>query len=183
MQVTGTIGNVQARIDNNTGAQRFWQAHGKTNYVFEMSINTPTGPEIGEISSQTANVYPKPIGAPITVNVTDGQYGRKFSAVQEQQGQQQPFQQGGQTNYPSQPQQQAPPQNQPRDFDKENRGKCRFGLYAQRLGSGVSPVDLANDRASLEAIEILIGYSMNGLPQAQQPQYGSNPALDQDVPF
>ncbi len=179
MQIQGTIGNVQARVDPNTNEQRFWQAHGKTNYVYDMSITTPVGPEVGEISSQTANVYPKAIGSFITVNVTDSQYGRKFSAVQEQQGGQQPQQQAP-------PPQQRPPQNKPRDYDMENTGKCRYGLYAASMQSGTKAIGLANDRAELEAIEVLARYSVFGLPPARQqepPQQQSQEEYDYNRAF
>ncbi len=55
-------------------------------------------------------------------------------------------------------------QPKPRDYDKENRGKCRFGLYQACLQAGLPPVGLVEDWTILNAIEILVGYSMDGLP-------------------
>lgn len=51
-----------------------------------------------------------------------------------------------------------------RDYDKENRGKCRFGMYQACLQAGLDPTDLSRDWPVLDAIEVLVGYSMNGLP-------------------
>ncbi|MCK5610221.1 hypothetical protein KAR91_50580 [Candidatus Pacearchaeota archaeon] len=55
-------------------------------------------------------------------------------------------------------------QPKPRDYDKENRGKCRFGFYQACLQAGLPPVGLIEDWALLNAIEKLVGYSMDGLP-------------------
>lgn len=61
----------------------------------------------------------------------------------------------------------------PRDFDKENRGKCRFGYYQAMIGNGVLPAVLVNDGESLKAIEQLIDWSMNGFPvEPVDEQYG-----------
>lgn len=167
MQVTGQILAVSPRYDQNN-VQMQWQAHGKTFYTFDMLVQGPNGQVSGEISSTSANVYPKSAGEQITVDSYEQNGYPKLRAIQQDQqqgGQQQaPQQQVNQGNY--QPPSQAPQ----RDYDKENRGKCRFGLYAQLLGSGVKPLDLANDRAALMAVETLIEYSMTGIPKADYPQ-------------
>ena len=100
MQVTGTIDVVRPRIDTNTNAQRSWQSYGKTNFVYDMTISGQNGPISGEISSRKEGQYPKNVGDQITVNVTTNDYGNKFSAVLDQQGQQQ-----GNQGYQQQPQQ------------------------------------------------------------------------------
>ncbi len=87
-----------------------------------------------------------------------------------------------------------------RDYDKENRGKCRFGLYQACLQAGILPGDLSGAWKLLDAIELLVGYSMCGLPAhdedgplpdfvgkagQQYAQDNEMPAPDQneDIPF
>ncbi len=118
----------------------------------------------GNIGTQQQGGYV--VGPDIIVDSSESQYGTKFKRVDpQQQGQQQP-----QQNYQQQapPPQQRPPQNKPRDYDKENTGKCRYGLYASVIRSGVRAVDLVKDRAELDAIEVLSGYSVHGLPPNSQ---------------
>ncbi len=74
---------------------------------------------------------------------------------------------------PQAPTQQMPP---PRDYDKENRGKCRFGFYQAAIQSGMSPTSLVKDKAGLDAIEQLVEYSMNG------PNTGDQFAKDYNLP-
>ncbi len=64
------------------------------------------------------------------------------------------------------PQQTYTPINQPkpRDYDKENRGKCRLKLYEAHIQGGISAVQLGGDFPLLKAIETLVGYAMCGLP-------------------
>ncbi len=66
------------------------------------------------------------------------------------------------------------------DYDdkktKENRGKCRFGFYQAAIRSGMAPVSIVKDKANLEAIETLVGYSMNG------PSLGDQFARDYNLP-
>ena len=64
----------------------------------------------------------------------------------------------------------------PRDYDKENRGKCRFGFYQAAIQSGMSPTSLVKDKAGLDAIEQLVEYSMNG------PNTGDQFAKDYNLP-
>lgn len=77
----------------------------------------------------------------------------------------------------------TPPQNTyrppaQRDYDKENRGKCRFGLYQACLQAGILPGDLSTAWKLLDAIEKLVGYSMCGLPphdeDGVQPDFVAN---------
>jgi len=187
MQVQGIIAVVQARIDNNTNAQRFWQAHGKTNYVYDMTVNGPSGPVSGEISSQTPNVYPKSVGAQITVNVTNGDYGTKLSAVQDQQyGNQQQQPQQGQ-------QQQAPPQDNIQDRIQfaqalnlavselvggkieEMQIKERARIYYHILKSRAFPLAMSNDPPPPQ--------QQQPVPQQQPVQQPASPQFDPNAAF
>jgi len=109
-------------------------------------------------------------------------------------------------NQPSQqqPVQQAPVQQQAytppvkpvsRDYDKENRGKCRFGFYQAAITMGMTPVQLVADMPTLNAIEKLVDFSMEGfdvpvnLPSDSGPPpaegEAQSPACDDDseIPF
>ena len=169
MQVTGQILKVVPNVKDGY-PETFTTPNGQF-YVFNMAIQQPSGPLCGTINSKSPQ-YPLAAGAEITVEQSLGNQNEvKFKKVSLQ------YQQG---------QQQQAPQQQGRDFDKENTGKCRFGLYKAILESGVKATTLANDRAELEAVEVLSGYSMKGLPQAQhQPEYNPNAAFDpnDNIPF
>ena len=175
MQVQGQILKVVPKIKDGY-PETFTTANGQF-FVFNMAIQQPSGPLCGTINSKSPQ-YPLAAGEEITVEQSLGNQNEvKFKKInpQYQQGQQQ----------------------QGRDFDKENTGKCRFGLYRAILESGVKATALANDMAELEAVEILSGYSMKGLPQQghqqeqQQPlqqappqqSYGDAPGLDSEIPF
>jgi len=75
-----------------------------------------------------------------------------YTPVNQPQGQQQP------------PQQAYTPPVKPasRDYDKENRGKCRFGFYQAAITMGMTPVQLVADMPTLNAIEKLVDFSMEG---------------------
>lgn len=85
----------------------------------------------------------------------------------------QPAPQPAQDPYPRQP------QNRGRDFDKENRGKCRFGLYQATIQAGCSPEALDADVKLLQAIEGLVEKSMNGIGGMPNPDYVG----DEEPPF
>ncbi len=81
-----------------------------------------------------------------------------------------------QAQYPRQQQQspapplsaQAPPRQQtpaPRDYDKENRGKCRFGFYQALLQAGFNAVELNENMQQLQAVEGLVEKAMEGINQ------------------
>lgn len=74
-----------------------------------------------------------------------------------------------------------------RDYDKENRGKCRLKLYEAHVQGGISAVQLGGDWALLKAIETLVGYAMDGLPVAEKTvgqQFAEEHQLpDDDIPF
>jgi hypothetical protein len=113
--------------------------------------------------------------------------------------------QGPPANNPPQstPQGQTSPQNRTqappaRDYDKENRGKCRFGFYNTLIGS-IGAAGLLANPAELAAVEMLIEYSMNGYKPQQEsfnqfaknadqqdnipPVGGSQLPADDDIPF
>lgn len=90
------------------------------------------------------------------------------------------------------------PLSKPRDYDKENRGKCRFGFYQAFIEAGGSPSNLLSSQVELEAIEKLVEYSMEGVPLLGVPEpdpaivdnsnpdwVGSDPAPppDDGIPF
>lgn len=188
MQITGQILKVVPNMKDGY-PETFTTPNGQF-FVFNMAIQQPGGPLCGTINSKSSQ-YPLAAGTEITIEQSLGNQNEvKFKKInpQYQQGQQQP-QQGYQQQ--NQPQQQAPPPQ--RDFEKENTGKCRFGLYRAILNSGVKACDLANDRAELEAVEVLSKYSMHGLPQqghqqeqqAPPQQHDSNAGFiaDDDIPF
>ena len=69
-----------------------------------------------------------------------------------------------------------------RDFDKENRGKCRFGFYQAILQAGMNPAELVEDVPSLQAIEKLVEFSMEGNVPNVGPD-GVSPVTEDDIPF
>ena len=127
------------------------------------------------------------VGSQIQVTVEQGQQGNKFKKYNPQYDNQQ--NQGGQQGFNQQQgSSQQPAKPQGRDFDKENRGKCRFGLYQAVVKYGVSPSDLLYNVTELKAIEELVEYSMNGLPQQPQQPHDPNETFNQaggtdDIPF
>ena len=72
-----------------------------------------------------------------------------------------------------------------RDYDKENRGKCRYGLYCAAIRSGVHPTSLNEDQPTLQAIERLVDKAMNGVGPAQRPDHKDLDGRDDDtqIPF
>jgi len=84
-----------------------------------------------------------------------------------------------------------------RDYDKENRGKCRFGFYQAMLSSGVKPADIISNLMTLSAVEKLVRFSMEGIDKdkpmpepSPQPTADTipgepvnEPVNDDDIPF
>ncbi len=179
MQKTGTIVQVTPTQRGGYNSQNGYI------YTFDMTIDCPDGQFTGEIGSKSQS-YPKGNGQEITVFMSQGDYGPRFKAVNpqyagEQGGQQRPPQGNG-------------PPNKGRDYDKENRGKCRFGFYQACIGRGCNPVEMVKDKAMIDAIEILIGWSMSGPRPAPQPATGGGPnpdyvgdepppPVDEDIPY
>jgi len=97
---------------------------------------------------------------------------------------------------PAYPQQQAPPKRQgapPRDYDRENHGKC-FSLLCQAvLQAGVLPMVLVSDKDSLAAIADLATACMNSYDHRSSPgklntpqehnDAAGPPIIDDDIPF
>ena len=189
MQVTGNILSVTPRIDNNTNAQAYWQAHGKTFYTFDMVVQGPAGQVSGEINSTSSNVYPKNVGDQITVEPSTQNGYPKLKAISDQN--QQPQQQPQQGFYPPQQQQQRPPQNDVQDNIRfaqalnlasaefvggkieENKIKERSRIYYHILKSRAFPLSMSNDTPPQQ----------QPAPQPQQPSYGDSPELDSIIPF
>ncbi len=194
MQNTGTITSVTPTQEGG------YQSQNGYIYTFVMQIQTDAGMIQGEIGSKT-QLYPLGCGSPISVEVTQTEHGLKFKkfnpqyAGQSHQSYNPPPQQQSYTPPP----QAAPPQqrafnnqNQGRDYDKENRGKCRFGLYQACIRNGCNPAEMVSDTPLIEAIETLVLWSMEGpsIPQptggGPNPDYNPNPpapAPGDDVPF
>ncbi len=174
MQVTGTIRSVFATQEGGYSSQNGYI------YTFDMVIDTPQGEVVGEIGSKS-QPYPLAPGSPITVESRQTDRGPKLKKINPQ------YQQGGSPQGGGQ-------QSKGRDYDKENRGKCRFGFYQACIRRGCDPVEMVQNKPLLDAVETLIGWSMNGRPQQPQgatgggpnPNYNPNPAPtdpDDDVPF
>ena len=142
-----------------------YQCQGGYVYTYIMSIQTTTDLFTGEIGSKS-QPYPLAVGSEIHFTVSTGRRGPKIKKVNPQYAQQ-----GTQAgNYPQDPiQRPAAPQAPRRDFDKEARGKCRFGFY-QALLHSMSANDLVSNNTELAAVERLVEYSMNGF-SAQPPTF------------
>ena len=163
MQVTGTIRSVFAT------EQGGYQSQNGYIYTYDMVIDTAQGPVAGEIGSK-AQPYPLAPGQPITAESTQGEYGPRLKKVNPQ--------------YAGQPGGKQP--NKGRDYDKENRGKCRFGLYQACIQHGCNPAELVADKPLLDAIETLVVWSMTGRQQPTQPPPNTggrpNPAYSENPP-
>lgn len=178
MQKTGTITNIVP----DGGYQ------GQDGYIntFQMSIQCADGLITGQIGTK-AQVYPVAIGQDIIVEIANTQHGVRFKKINPKYANQ-----GQQQNYQQQSPQQAPqqPQSQGRDYDKENRGKCRFGFYQALLRSGATAAQLADNMEELLAIEKLVDMSMLGIESAQKKAAIANampndsqPVSDEDIPY
>ncbi len=99
MQKTGTIFSIVPTQKGGYQSREGWV------YTFMMTINCPDGHFTGEIGSK-AQMYPLGQGQPITVEITDGQYGPRFKKINSQYA----GQQGGPPQQSYNPAPQAPPQ-------------------------------------------------------------------------
>ena len=170
---TGQILSVVSTA-NRTGKDGYQTPNG---YIctFDMTIMTDAGPITGEIGSKS-QVYPLAAGAEITVEMTSSQHGMRFKrqnlkfAGQQPQGRQMPQNPPQSTN--SLPVFNTPP---PRDYDRENHGKC-FSLIAQ---AAVQRDGLDAALKSLEAIADLATACMNSYDY-RSGQGGPNPGYDPD---
>jgi hypothetical protein len=205
MQVTGQILSVVPRIDTNTNAQMYWQAHNKTFYTFDMVVQGQNGQVSGEINSTTPNVYPKAAGDQITVEPSTQNGYPKLKAISEQnqQPQQQP-QQGYHQQPQQQSQQQAPPVNDVQDNIhfaqalnlasaeyvgckiEELQIKERARIYYHILKSRAFPTSMSNDapppQAPPQQHAPLAQQPQQQAPPPTQPSYGVS-ELDNDIPF
>ena len=138
--------------------------------TFVMTIQGPNGPITGQIGSKS-QTYPLSPGQTISVQVTEYQGNTRFKKFNPQYAQ--AASQSRQATNTSQ-----------RDYDKENRGKCRHGLYCACIAKGVSPDKLNMDTFMLQAIEGLVEKSMNGIGGIPNPDYSENPPEpDDDLRF
>jgi len=129
MQKQGTITTIMP-----TPAPGGYQSQNGWIYTFMLTIQCQDGVHSGEIGTKTQN-FPMNTGEQITVEMTQGQYGPRFKKINPQyagqDGAPQPQQQ------PSQPRQQ--PNTKPRDYDAENRGKCRSLALCAMIAAGIQP--------------------------------------------
>lgn len=165
MQKTGTIVQVVPTQRGGYSSQNGYI------YTFDMTIDCPDGQFTGEIGSK-AQMYPKGNGEEITVEMTQGQYGPRFRAINPQYA-------GQQQNRP--PQRRQPQTNKP-DWDEIARGKVRCNLICAVLQSGnyPNPADLEQYMPYIFTGQI---ETTGGQPN---PDYNSNPPQPgpgDDVPF
>ena len=91
-------------------------------YTFQMTIQGPNAAVVGQISSKSA-VYPRAVGQPITVEMTQTQYGLRFKKVQDPQY-------AGQGSSPSK----AAGKSEP-DWDKIAAGKVLCNVICSAIQS------------------------------------------------
>jgi len=154
---TGTIASLMPTMEQG------YQSQNGYIYTFDISIQGQSGTVVGEIGSKS-QTYPLNVGDQINFESKNSPRGVRITRINP--GYAPPPQYQQPTGGPQTPQN-RPPAPKPRDYDKENRGKCRFGFYKAEL-AGRSAVDLAKDINELAAIEHLIELSMNG--HKTQPQ-------------
>ena len=131
-------------------------------YTSMMTIDVAGEGQItGEIGSKS-DPYPMNVGDEITFDFTNTAHGTKFKKVNPQYAQ-------GQQNAPQ-------GQNSGnRDYDAENRGKCRTQfIKAAIIGGQIRCRDFVE-------CDMLVRYAMTGDYPAQ-PQQGTKPP-DDDIPF
>ena len=115
MQITGQILNVAPRLKDEY-PETFTTPNGQF-FVFEMAIQQPGGPTVGQIYSKSPQ-YPLQIGEQITVDLVQDTHGLKFKRINPQYNQQPPQPGYGQSppgygqGYPPQP---PPPQDNVQD--------------------------------------------------------------------
>ena len=171
MALTGTIVSVvstQARTGQNG-----YQSQNGFIYTFDMIIQCSDGQHSGEIGSKN-EMYPIAVGQQISVTADTGQHGVKFKKFNPQYKPQQDIPQGSPQPAQATKSPQAASADTPRDYDKENRGKCRHGLYCAVIQAGLDPVVLNAMPDTLKAIECLVEKAMNGI--------GSLPVQQREIP-
>ncbi len=150
-------------------------------HTYQMTIACQDGQFTGEIGSKSSP-YPLTVGQEISVMIENTEHGTRFTKFNPQYAGQ-----AGSQSPQSTPQgAQNRPQSSNRDYDKENRGKCRFGFYQADMSSGkFCATSLINDAVELQAIEKLVEQSMNGLGGTPNPDWvGDNPPpLTDEIPY
>ncbi len=144
-------------------------SHGYIN-TFLMTIDVlGEGQITGEIGSKSVN-YPLVVGNEINFEMKNTEHGFKFKKVNPQYAQGGSQQGGGQANAPQ------------RDYDAENRGKCRTQFVKAAIIAGqMSCRDFAE-------CDLLVSYAMTGRVPAfplpdQSRQVPDTPASDDDIGF
>lgn len=159
MQKTGTIRSIQP----NGGYQ---SANGYIS-TFMMTLQTDEGQITGEIGSKS-EIYPMNPNDQITVEIKNTNHGVKFKKINPQ------YAQGGHSG----PQQATGgARSNGRDYDAENRGKCRTQFIKAAIIAGGLNCRCFDD------VIVLTEFAMTGIPpQAQQQSQQSAPP-DDDIPF
>lgn len=127
--------------------------------TFMMTIEVPNEGQItGEIGSKSVN-YPLNLGEQITFQMKNTEHGWKFKKVNPQ------YQQGGS-------QATGRTNGQQRDYDAENRGKCRTQFIKAAIIAGTIP---CRDFAECD---MLVQYAMTGkVPAVKTEQVTATPTL------
>ena len=168
MPVTGTIQSVFATQEGG------YQSQNGYIYTFDMTVNTPQGPVIGEIGSKT-QPYPLAVGQPITVEVTQTDRGPRLKKINPQYA-------GQQGQGP--PQQRQPQQANKPDWDEIARGKVRCNLVCAGIQSGQLSVTCPTDCNSwLDYIFTGNTGEQGGRPNPDYNPNPEHPAPGDDIPF
>ena len=163
MQVTGNITQCMSEGGYNSGNGYI--------YTFRMTIQTDQGDVTGEIGSKSQN-YPLGQGQQITVDVEDGQYGKKFTKVNAQ------YSGGGQGGGSQRPQTQQ-------GGGGGSKKNDAVQLYIIRQSSARSAVEFlkgvnADEGNILSLASRIEKYVMTG---QVPPLTADNRVADDDIPF
>ena len=157
MTKTGIIKQIQKTQTGGYQSKQGWI------YTFIVTIQTNEGQVTGEIGSKTEQ-YPLGVDNEINFTFTKDEYGYKFKKVNPQYAQG-----GGQT---------AGGQNSGgRDYEAENRGKCRTQFIKAAIINGQI------NCATFADVLMLEEFAMTGIiPPERQPNQAT-PVADDDIPF
>jgi hypothetical protein len=154
-------------IQQKTGTIRAIQPNGgyqsQNGYIntFMMTLQTDEGQITGEIGSKSQN-YPMNINDEITVQIKNTTHGVKFKKINPQYQQQGGTQQSQQSG---------------RDYDAENRGKCRTQFIKAAIIAGQ-----LNCRDYAEC-DMLVQYAMTGIAPPTTRDIGQGQQQEDDIPF
>ncbi|KKN07448.1 hypothetical protein LCGC14_1066740 [marine sediment metagenome] len=163
MTKTGIIKQIQKTQTGGYQSKQGWI------YTFIVTIQTNEGQVTGEIGAKTEQ-YPLGVDNEINFTFTKDEYGYKFKKVNPQYAQGD-SQGGGQATQGQ--------NSGGRDYDAENRGKCRTQFIKAAIANGSLRCDCRED--VLNWTEFAMTGEMNQPPQQSQQQ--GTPVADEDIPF